>query len=483
MSKKISLLFLLSCFFIFLSHRSSAQCHLWTGLQQVQSTTATNWIFGNDVSPERDKLGRPFVYIAAAWGGLWVYDINLPANPVRVATVAPSVYGGDYAIRPYQVGNRLYLVTGNIWANSSEPPGLAIFDISNPASPVFLDHYSQQGGLQGAGVVVVRDDYAYLGSNVNGLTILDISDSSNIQFKSRIDFLNNFPHTQQGNDSMYNARGLQIQGDYAYVCYDRGGLRVVNISDVNNPVQVNQYCFPDLINKATAYNNIEIHDTLAFVALDYAGLEILSIADPMNIYQVAWWKPNDWPAPTNDIGVWGNSPGHANEIEYDSTCSKLYVSAGRSNVVAISVADPSNPVTCEIFPTPILNRGAWGIDLFQNELYVTYLFSAFFPYNFDTLGFASFMTPSCSVLSNEDQIAEIVPQVYPNPFHEDFTINLGQFYANTEISLYNTLGQKLIDKQYPLCEAIELEAPNETGIYFLEVKVEGKVFNFKLVRE
>ena len=48
----------------------------------------------------------------------------------------------------------------------------------------------------------------------------------------------NFP-TSSG--SAHNARGLKYRNDTLYVCFDRGGLRVVDVTNKTNPLEVYKY--------------------------------------------------------------------------------------------------------------------------------------------------------------------------------------------------------------------------------------------------
>ena len=349
----------------------TAQCTQWTNFQPLRDTF-TNPVLGNATTIERDRTGKPYVYLACTNVGLKIYDISSPETSTLVQTIESEFLENLSVINLVQDSIFLYVTLGDIWS-ANEPSGMAIIDVSDPEAPVILDTYFLPGSEGGAGAVALQGDYAFLAGMNSGLIILDISNKSNIQLISQLPLLNNFPHNQIGGDQLYNARGIDVKDSIAYICHDRGALRLINISDVSAPFEMNRYAFSDLIDHATAYNNVLIHDTLAFVAIDYYGVEILNISDPNNIHQLAWWHPSTWAPATNDIGVWSNAVGHANELAFDAECSILYVAGGKSDVIALNVGDLNNVTACETFGSTSDNFGTWGLDLFDDKLYLAYI--------------------------------------------------------------------------------------------------------------
>ncbi len=464
--KFISIYCIVLLLFLF-NNRCFAQCNGWGNLQ-LQDSVFYNPAFGVALSPESDRLNRPFIYVAANTGGVKVFDKNASGNPTLVTTISKADLGNLDAINLYQDSIWLYVCLGNIW-DTTQAAGLAIVDISDPLQPLVLNNYIHTGFNGGAGAVEVRGDYAYLAANDNGLIILNISNKSNIQFVSSLLLNINFPHTNVGSASMYNARGIAIKDTYAYICYDRGGLRVIDISNVNSPVQSSQYCFSNLINYATAYNNIVIHGNTAYVSIDYYGLEILDITNPLNISQIGWWHPSTWCDTTNLYNVWASSDGHCNELAYDSVCQIVYVASGKSDLVAIDVSLPSSPITCQIYGTPIDDYGTWGMDLHGNEINLAYIWSPFFPPYSNYTGIKTLQTSCLPNAVFYNSVASAI-QVSPNPATEFITFNLdNSIPERIKIVFVNCLGIeyrseaiRVNNNQYM---ADQLNLPD--GIYFL----------------
>ncbi len=209
------------------------------------------------VTMMHDVLDRPYLYVANKEAGLKVYSISNLNNPSLVATVPTSNFLGMEVINLTQSGNYLYLAVGNIWAADST--GMVIVDVQNPTSPVVTDYYFLQGSTHGAGIVQVDGNYAYLGAMQDGLITLNVTDKSNIQFVSQFVPDVNFPINNPSNLNIYNLRGMAVRNDTIYACYDGGGLRIIDVTNKIQPVEVGQYCNPTMytpLDHAKAYNNI-----------------------------------------------------------------------------------------------------------------------------------------------------------------------------------------------------------------------------------
>jgi len=139
-------------------------------------------------------------------------------HPKKVADKSLGIY--TETIYPYQ--NSLLLGTET---------GLFVFDLSNPASPQQLTYFQH---IRSCDPVVAQDNYAYVTLNTgnqrcfngaNELQILDIKYLKSPQLIKTI--------------SLATPLGLDIDNDTLYVCDQ--GLKVYNVSDKKNPVQINYF--------------------------------------------------------------------------------------------------------------------------------------------------------------------------------------------------------------------------------------------------
>ncbi|MBK7338040.1 MAG: hypothetical protein IPJ00_18595 [Saprospirales bacterium] len=176
-------------------------------------------------------------------GGLRVLDISDPEDPQAPRDRGVRT-GRAPRDEPLPGGNYLYLALGNHFGTAARAPAWPV-DVSIPASPMLLDVWISPGPEGGAGIVLVEGDYAYLGAMGNGLFILDVSNPNEIEFIS--DFVPDIFYPDPNPDSAkFNARGMALRDQIVYLCYDAGGLRIINVSDKENPKETGRYANPAL---------------------------------------------------------------------------------------------------------------------------------------------------------------------------------------------------------------------------------------------
>ncbi|MBC8374805.1 MAG: T9SS type A sorting domain-containing protein [FCB group bacterium] len=74
---------------------------------------------------------------------------------------------------------------------------------------------------------------------------------------------------------------IAISGDLAYIAAGWAGLRIVDISDPNNLVELSPYFTPGI-----DLGTVDIYDNYAFIGFYNGGYEILDISDPNNLVTV-----------------------------------------------------------------------------------------------------------------------------------------------------------------------------------------------------
>tara|TARA_R110001592_G_C13095444_1_gene743753 strand:- start:645 stop:1604 length:960 start_codon:yes stop_codon:yes gene_type:complete len=267
-----------------------------------------------------DRNNNSYVYSACSELGLIITDVSDINNPFVVDTVKTTELGNSKVSNIYQDGNYLYVSLGG-FAGASQSPGLAIFDVSIPSSLTLLDVWKSDTLTQGSAKVVIDGDYAYLGIMEDGIAVLDVSDKNNIQILSTYQ-----PDPTWPGAVSYapNGRGMDIRNDTIFLAYDAGGLRIIDVSDKYNTVQVAQYINTSITSVAApAYNNVRVKGNYAFVTVDYCGLDVIDISDVNNIQSVNWYNP--W----NCVGAsWFGSIGHANELILTNNDSVLFMTGG-----------------------------------------------------------------------------------------------------------------------------------------------------------
>lgn len=172
---------------------------------------------------------------------LTTYNVSASRNPTQVGQTTLSTEAET--IFPF--GN--YLLMGS-------PTGLYIYDrTTSPNQPVYVSQYNH---LFSCDPVVAQGTIAYAtlrsGTNCrNGQNALDVVDISDWKAPK---LLRSYP--------MKNPHGLGIDGNLLFVCEGDFGLRVLNVADPKNAVEV-QY-FPNV----AAYDVIPQSKVLIVTAKD-----------------------------------------------------------------------------------------------------------------------------------------------------------------------------------------------------------------------
>ncbi len=422
-----------------------------------------------------DQTGAPFLYVAAKTGGLKIIDINQLDQPLEIASIPVSQLENLDVISLHQAGVFLYIALGNIF-NDDQNSGMAIVDVSSPSTPVVLDVWVGNGMMGGSGIIRTDGNYAYLGAMGNGLLIFDISDKNNVVLLSQIVPDISFP-SPNPDPPKYNARGMEVRDDLVYLCYDAGGLRIINVSDKSNPMQVGQYSNSTLNNLPRAYNNIAMKGNLAYVAIDYCGLEILDISDPSQITQVGWWNP--WNCQSNPLN-WFVSPGHTNEISFVEDCNLIFLSAGKSDLLVVDVSDPAMPDSCNFFGGVDNEIGTWGVSVFEDKIFLSYI-CAFIPFSSNWTG-VKILTFNNNCVDAVSEKTSSAVSIYPNPSSSLINIESNGLELS-KVAIFDALGRlvySINDLNMEGTQQIDLSG-FESGIYFLKGSDGGNYFTEKIL--
>jgi len=432
-----------------------------------------------------DAQGKPYFYLAAKAGGLQVYNIENESIPVLIKTISIAQLGNLEVMNATQRGTLLYLALGNFFGTQDlQAPGLAIVNVSDPANPSVLDVWDTGVIVQGSGGVTVEGDYAYLCAMKQGMIILNISNPNIIQYVSEIEPDKNFPLPNPDAVHEPRARGVAIHNDVAFLCYDAGGLRVINIADKANPVETGRYINPTLFvpeEKQQAFNNILLDGNKAYIAVDYCGMEILDISDTANIASLGWWNPWQCQSISN---LWLGSPGHTNHLAFDAAKQLVFLASGQSELSVVDVSNPASPVLAGGYGSLDNGIGTWGMALDGDRVYLVYI-TAFIPFGSNWAG-VKILEWTANTSTAEADIF-LSKKVIPNPFSEDFRFEF-------ELKTPSELKAELLDAQglqvteWPLKSYIEgkntlsWQGHISAGIYFLRCNSMESVAVQKLLK-
>ncbi|MBD2417171.1 DUF4347 domain-containing protein [Anabaena cylindrica FACHB-243] len=156
-----------------------------------------------------------YAYVADGSSGIEIIDISNPTIPTLKGIY--DTPGNAYDVQV--VGNYAYVADGS--------SGIEIIDISNPTIPTLKGIYDTPGNAYDVQVV---GNYAYVTDGGSELDLY-VADASKLEI---IDISNPTTPIFKGNyDTSNGIRDLQVVGNYAYVADGEGGLKIIDISDLN----------------------------------------------------------------------------------------------------------------------------------------------------------------------------------------------------------------------------------------------------------
>lgn len=193
---------------------------------------------------------------------------------------------GGIAVDATASGNYVYL--------ADDYGGLRIYDISNPANPIGVGHSHEIGYPWG---VVVNGKIAYVADNFHGFTIFDVSNCTNPVVLANIqnnppkeNFLDHISGKNKGKVFIQgSAYGIAVAGHHAYIANFQDGVWAYDISSPTNPIAV--------AHTGTNYGGFS--QRLA-VSVGYAY--VANLGDGIRIYKV--FNDNPIEQPTSHIWIY-----------------------------------------------------------------------------------------------------------------------------------------------------------------------------------
>ncbi len=232
------------------------------------------------------------LYACASNSAMDVYSLNSPTNPTLIYSYNSVGHVHDAFVR----NDTAFLNCGN--------DGLRVLDFSTVNnqgdSPVQLGAltsypdagYNHSGWLNDKGDIYIMQDENH-GYDVK---ILDVSDLSNISV------LSTFNSGMNPNSMAHN--GI-IKGSYAYIPYYHDGLRIFDISDPNNPIQIWEYDTYSPTSYASYKGAWGVYPNLPsgniIVSDMQTGLYILDCSNPSSIETIYIDNNQPYPNPANDF--------------------------------------------------------------------------------------------------------------------------------------------------------------------------------------
>lgn len=184
-------------------------------------------------------------FLACLDEGLVIFNITNLSIPTRIGSYFTGL----------QEASEVTISTNKLAYVSEFEKGLEVFNVSNPTKPILINNYSDEGGSFN---VQIYNNYLFLDVNFNKLIILDINQ--------------NLMKVGQYSDSG-QVRYFYIEDGIAFLATWSSGLKILNVTDVNNPKLLGKY--------SIGQEAIAVHKSgdFAFIAQFSLGLQIYNVSD------------------------------------------------------------------------------------------------------------------------------------------------------------------------------------------------------------
>lgn len=185
-------------------------------------------------------------YLAAADEGLFVVDVAKPVAPRVIA----SLFTGGYAFDVASQGTQVLLADG--WA------GLRVIDVREATAPALVASLPTAAWVMGVSIV---EDRAYVAAGNEGLRVVDIVDPSNPRELER--------RAMPGG----HATAVDAEAGLAVAIDVGSGVRVFDLA-AGSPMETSVYA------PLSTLNGIAISGDRVFLAAKGQGLRVVDVSDP-----------------------------------------------------------------------------------------------------------------------------------------------------------------------------------------------------------
>jgi len=198
-----------------------------------------------------------------------IIDLSDPHNPEVVGQIHFGLSVGDGgAHNCYVDGNYLYSI-------GHDMGGVQVFNMENPAEPTLAGEYSTYYYHD----IYVRNDTAYAaGIYGDGVDILDVSNKNNIQL------IANFNYEGSGAHNCWTTE----DGNYVIVGDEIGSgtyTRIFDIQDLSNIEMVSTF----IVDEEAVVHNMYVKDNYLYIGHYTEGVRIVDLSDPTNPVEVGYY--------------------------------------------------------------------------------------------------------------------------------------------------------------------------------------------------
>ncbi len=207
--------------------------------------------------------------------GITLIDITNPADPETITHYTEGLTGGIHNV--WFVGDLVYAINDGTL-------DVHIIDISDPANPFEAGRWGLDKPNKYLHDVSVVDGIAYLSYWNDGLVMLDVGDGRWGGTPTEPQLISSYSYLYDINGALFGNTHHAIRyGDYVFLGDEifgcpgcdgpRGYIHVVDVSDIENPREVAEYRLPE-----AGSHNLWVEDDLLYIAYYQGGLRIVDVS-------------------------------------------------------------------------------------------------------------------------------------------------------------------------------------------------------------
>jgi len=218
-------------------------------------------------------LENDIAYIGNGYGGIWIINCTDPENPFVI-----TEFSHDYSWDIQRVDDIIYTGNGHISAQES----ITITNISDVSNPIHIKTILTEDDIPDLQQVGNR---LYAACARKGLLIYDIS--------NRTDLVHLGTYIDPENPNIHLIT-FEVFGNYTFACYYQYGIQIL---DISNPTQITKKS--ELPNSSSNCYSIHIIEDLAYISDISGGIQIINISNVTN--PIEQWRYLYNNCGTNDI--------------------------------------------------------------------------------------------------------------------------------------------------------------------------------------
>ena len=206
--------------------------------------------------------------------GMVFLDLSTPAHPTILSEYTETVTGGVHNVWISGEHELVYAVHNGTRA-------VHVIDISNPEAPHEVGRWGIDNQQRSLHDVIVQDGYAYVSYWDDGAVILDVGAGTHGGTPTTPTFVSQFKYPIGNTHVAWRYGKYLFVGDEIFpagwdadqAIHARGYIHVLDVSDIENPVEVAKYEVPE-----AGAHNVWIEDDKMYVGYYQAGLRVVDIS-------------------------------------------------------------------------------------------------------------------------------------------------------------------------------------------------------------